>query len=159
MARGRMIDKVIILSRKINAISEGAENLYYRIYVNTDDFGLFHADPEILKGQIYTLRKDITIEIIQNRLDELIEIDDKKIKEIGTKYYYASVYRKDQNIYTTTSRAMAVLGIADNLEEAEKIAESAVSCIKGKLFHRKDVGTLKLLQKRINHMNFLLKNK
>ncbi len=91
--------------------------------------------------------------------DELIEIDDKKIKEIGTKYYYASVYRKDQNIYTTTSRAMAVLGIADNLEEAEKIAESAVSCIKGKLFHRKDVGTLKLLQKRINHMNFLLKNK
>ena len=70
-----MIDKVIILSRKINAISEGAENLYYRIYVNTDDFGLFHADPEILKGQIYTLRKDITIEIIQNRLDELIEIE------------------------------------------------------------------------------------
>jgi len=26
-----MIDKVVILSKKINAISEGAENLYYRL--------------------------------------------------------------------------------------------------------------------------------
>jgi len=49
-----------------------------------------------------------------------------------------------------------VFGIADNLEEAEKIAEKGVECIEGKLFHRKDVGTLKLLQKRIDHMNSLL---
>lgn len=52
-----MIDRVIILSKKINSISEGAENLYYRIYVNTDDYGRYHADPEILKGQIYTRKK------------------------------------------------------------------------------------------------------
>ena len=102
MARGRMIDKVIILSRKINAVSEGAENLYYRIYVNTDDFGLFHADPEILKGQIYTLRKDITIEIIQNRLDELIEIELIKIYKYNSEAYLEIVdfekhqtFRKD----------------------------------------------------------------
>ena len=97
MARGRMIDKVIILSRKINAISEGAENLYYRIYVNTDDFGLFHADPEILKGQIYTLRKDITIEIIQNRLDELIEIELIKIyKDNDETYLEITDFEKHQ---------------------------------------------------------------
>lgn len=102
MARGRMIDKVIILSRKINAISEGAENLYYRIYVNTDDFGLFHADPEILKGQIYTLRKDITIEIIQKRLYELVEIDLIKIYKNNDETYLEIVdfekhqtFRKD----------------------------------------------------------------
>ena len=70
MARGRMIDKVIILSKKINAVSEGAENLYYRIYVNTDDYGRYHADPEILKGQIYTRRK-ISKTIIEKRLNEL----------------------------------------------------------------------------------------
>ena len=51
---------------------------------------------------------------------------------------------------------MGVLGIAKNLEEAEKIAERGVSCIEGKLFHRKDVGTMQLLQKRIDHMNSLL---
>jgi phosphoribosylamine-glycine ligase len=51
---------------------------------------------------------------------------------------------------------MGVLGIANTLEEAEKIAEHGVSCIEGKLFHRKDVGTLGLLQKRIDHMNSIL---
>jgi len=88
--------------------------------------------------------------------DQLVTINDSKLKEIGAKYYYASVYRKDQSIYTTSSRAMGVLGIAENLEEAEKIAERGVGCIEGRLFHRKDVGTLNLLQKRIDHMNSLL---
>ena len=52
---------------------------------------------------------------------------------------------------------MEVLGIANSLEGAEKIAETGVKCIEGRLFHRKDVGTRKLLQKRIDHMNSLLK--
>ena len=96
MARGRMIDKVVILSKKINAISEGAENLYYRIYVNTDDFGLFHADPKILKGQIYTLRS-ISVATIGKRLDELIEIGLIKIYEIdGERYLEIVGFEKHQ---------------------------------------------------------------
>ena len=90
--------------------------------------------------------------------DEEVKIDKEKINNIGAKYYYASVYRKGGKIYTTTSRAMGVLGIADSLEDAEKISESGVACIEGKLFHRKDVGTQKLLQKRIDHMRSLLNN-
>ncbi|MHA1440056.1 MAG: phosphoribosylamine--glycine ligase [Promethearchaeota archaeon] len=93
---------------------------------------------------------------VSPKKDELVLINDKKIKDIGAKYYYASVYRKNGKIYTTTSRAIGVLGIANNLKDAEKIAEQGVSCIEGKLFHRKDVGTLKLLQKRIDHMNSIL---
>ena len=94
---------------------------------------------------------------VNPKKDELVKINREKIKESGAKYYYASVYRESGKIYTTTSRAMGVLGIADSLEEAEKIAENGVKCIEGNLFHRKDVGTQKLLQKRINHMNSLLK--
>ncbi|KKN21328.1 hypothetical protein LCGC14_0926430, partial [marine sediment metagenome] len=56
---------------------------------------------------------------------------------------------------TTASRAIGILGISDSLEEAEIISELGVGCIKGKLFHRKDVGTRNLLQKRIDHMNSL----
>jgi len=90
MARGRMIDKVIILSRKINAVSEGAENLYYRLNVCADDFGRYHADPEIIKGQIYT-RRSISTTVIKNRLKELwdtklirlYEIDDETYIEIA----------------------------------------------------------------------------
>ncbi len=89
--------------------------------------------------------------------DELVKIDKNKLKQIDARYYYSSVYRKDDEIYTTTSRAIGVVGIANDLESAEKIAEQGVGCISGKLFYRKDVGTLELLQKRIDHMNSLLK--
>ena len=89
--------------------------------------------------------------------DELVKIDKNKLKQIGARYYYSSVYRKGDEIYTTSSRAIGVVGIANDLESAEKIAEQGVGCISGKLFYRKDVGTLKLLQKRIDHMNSLLK--
>jgi phosphoribosylamine--glycine ligase len=88
--------------------------------------------------------------------DEEVRINREEIDKSGAKYYYASVYREGKKIFTTTSRAMGVLGIADTLEDAEKIAESGVNCIEGKLFHRKDVGTLKLLQKRIDNMNSIL---
>ncbi len=89
--------------------------------------------------------------------DELVKIDKNKLKQIGARYYYASVYRKGDEIFTTTSRAIGVVGIANDLENAEKIAEQGIGCISGKLFYRKDIGTSMLLKKRIEHMNFLLK--
>ncbi len=93
---------------------------------------------------------------VNPKRDEQVIVNQEKIKNSGARYYYASVYREEGKIFTTSSRAMGVLGIADSLEEAERIAETGVQCIDGKLFHRKDVGTRKLLQKRINHMNSLL---
>ncbi|MFX1394675.1 MAG: phosphoribosylamine--glycine ligase, partial [Promethearchaeota archaeon] len=93
---------------------------------------------------------------VSPKKDELVKINENNLKKTGAKFYYASVYREGEKIYTTTSRAMGILGIADSLEKAEKIAEKGVGCIEGKLFHRKDVGTRILLQKRIDHMNSLL---
>ena len=60
-------------------------------------------------------------------------------------------------IYTTGSRAIGCLGIADDLEKAEKIAEQATKSAKGKLFHRKDIGTKKLIEKRVRHMKEIQK--
>lgn len=95
---------------------------------------------------------------VNPKKDELIIIDKNRLEKVNARYYYASVYREGDNIFTTTSRAMGILGISDTLEKAERIAEAGVGCIKGQLFHRKDVGTRKLLQKRIDHMNYLLAN-
>jgi len=69
--------------------------------------------------------------------------------------YYASVYEKDGKIYTTGSRAVAVVGRAETIEAAEKIAQSALENIQGKLFFRKDIGTASLIRKRIDHMKEL----
>ncbi|NHJ21233.1 MAG: phosphoribosylamine--glycine ligase [Candidatus Lokiarchaeota archaeon] len=93
---------------------------------------------------------------ISPKKDELVIIDKEKLEQIGAKYYYASVYREGDSIYTTTSRAMGIIGIANDLESAEKVAEQGVQCISGRLFYRKDIGTKRLLQKRINHMDSLL---
>ena len=74
----------------------------------------------------------------------------------AARLYYASVDQKDAGAYMTGSRAVACLGIADNLDDAEKIAESAANSVKGRVFHRKDIGTRKLVEKRINHMKQIL---
>ena len=76
----------------------------------------------------------------------------------NARLYYASVDEKEDGIYMTSSRGIACLGIADNLEEAEKIAESAAGSVKGKVFHREDIGTKKLIEKRIRHMKEVLSN-
>ncbi len=93
---------------------------------------------------------------VSPKKDEVIKVNKEKLRDIGAHFYYASVYREGGVIYTTTSRAMGILGIADSLEEAENIAEKGVGCVDGKLFHRKDVGTRSILQKRIDHMDTLL---
>jgi phosphoribosylamine--glycine ligase len=66
--------------------------------------------------------------------------------------FYSSVYEMDGMVYTTGSRAVAVVGIADTITAAEKIAEMGLSNIKGPLECRHDIGTQGLIQKRIEHM-------
>ena len=85
-----------------------------------------------------------------------IMVDEEKINKLGAKLYYASINEKDGTLYTSTSRAIAVLGIADTIEEAESIAEQATQAIEGNLFHRTDIGTTSVIEKRTQHMANLL---
>jgi phosphoribosylamine--glycine ligase len=77
-----------------------------------------------------------------------IEVED--VRDVNL--YYSSVDKRDDGLYMTTSRAIGVVGIADDLEGAEKKAEAAISAIKGPVDHRPDVGTRGLIEKRIKHM-------
>ena len=69
--------------------------------------------------------------------------------------FFASVEAKDNKILEAGSRTIAAIGIADSISEAEEIAEEQISRIKGPLFHRKDIGTKKLIKKRVEHMKSL----
>ncbi|MEW6528469.1 MAG: phosphoribosylamine--glycine ligase [Candidatus Micrarchaeota archaeon] len=84
-----------------------------------------------------------------------IFIDEKKIWDCGAKYYHASVYEDKGKIYTTNSRAIAVVGTNNSLENAEEKAEEAIRYVRGQLWHRKDVGTYSLVQRRIENMRKL----
>ena len=86
--------------------------------------------------------------------DEKIEITNSQ----DAKLYYASVDKREDGLYLSTSRAIACLGIADDLEKAEQIAEQATKSIKGRIFHREDIGTKRLIEKRVSHMKEILQN-
>ncbi|MBC8215772.1 MAG: phosphoribosylamine--glycine ligase [Candidatus Marinimicrobia bacterium] len=81
-------------------------------------------------------------------------IDVSKI-ENPNRLFYASVDIQDGQLVEAGSRTVAVVGIADSITEAEKVAENEVSAVKGPLFHRTDIGTDELIQKRIDHMKSL----
>jgi phosphoribosylamine--glycine ligase len=66
--------------------------------------------------------------------------------------FYANVEERDGTLSTLTSRTLAFVGVADTLEEAEEVAEGAASSVKGRVFHRRDIGTGELLAKRSAHM-------
>ncbi|MHA1376761.1 MAG: phosphoribosylamine--glycine ligase [Candidatus Helarchaeota archaeon] len=83
-------------------------------------------------------------------------VDQKAVEREGAKLYYASVHKDNGKIITTKSRSIGVLGIANKLENAEQIAENSIKYIKGDLYHRSDVGTLQILNKRINNMKKIL---
>jgi len=67
--------------------------------------------------------------------------------------FYASVDEREDGIYTTTSRAFAVVGVADTIADAEEIAEDALS-VAGEegLDVRHDIGKSDLVQRRIDHV-------
>ena len=87
--------------------------------------------------------------------NEPVEVDEKAIESSGAVLYYASVNQKDGRIYTGSSRTAGLVGIAESIEKAERIAESAIGFVKGKLSYRKDIGTRGLIQKRMDHMKRL----
>ena len=82
-----------------------------------------------------------------------IEVDD-----VGkARLYYSSIDKKEDGLYLSSSRAIGIVGIADTLEEARKIAEEGVKAIKGPVAYREDIGTDTLIQKRIDHMQKIRK--
>ena len=89
---------------------------------------------------------------VKNKKVDLSEVPN------DAKVYYASVDEKKDGLYMSSSRAIAFVGIADTLEKAESIAEKAVSSIKGSVFHRPDIGTKALIEKRVRHMESIIGN-
>ena len=70
--------------------------------------------------------------------------------------FLASVMLKDQKLIACGSRTVAVVGKNKDVFQAELFAETGIANISGNLFHRKDIGTKKLIDSRIKRMKKLL---
>ncbi len=71
--------------------------------------------------------------------------------------FYASVEEREGSLFTTTSRSIAVVGIGDSIEEAERAADNALSHVGDGLRIRHDIGKPDLIQKRIDYMEKIRK--
>jgi phosphoribosylamine--glycine ligase len=83
----------------------------------------------------------------------VIKIDEEKINNLSGHVYYSAVNQKEDGIHTSSSRAVAIVGIGDTISNAEEIAEKSCKHIQGNLYHRKDIGTSDLIEKRVKHMD------
>lgn len=84
-----------------------------------------------------------------------IFVNEEEIKKAGGILFYASVNEKNGKIYTTTSRSLAVVGIAEEIEDAEKICEESLKHVKGDIFIRHDIGKKEMIEKKIRRMEKL----
>ncbi|MBI5051487.1 phosphoribosylamine--glycine ligase [Candidatus Micrarchaeota archaeon] len=84
---------------------------------------------------------------------EIMSISSNSPKMVNAKFYYASVNELNGKIYTSNSRAVGVVGIGPTIEHAETTAELACKFVNGAIWHRKDIGTKALIDKRIEHMH------
>ena len=79
------------------------------------------------------------------------EISTEKIKNKDG-LHFASVNIKENKLMLAGSRAVAVVATANTIAAAEAVAEKEICNIAGPLFHRKDIGTTALVEKKVNHM-------
>jgi len=87
--------------------------------------------------------------------DAEVSVGEECLAKCGARAYHASIYEKEGKMFTTSSRTFGILGRARTLDEAEKIAEAGCNCVTGPVWHRKDIGTAALVQKRVDHMKEL----
>lgn len=147
------------------------------------EFNVRFGDPEVLNA-LPILRTDfvkICRAIVQQRLAEIpLEFEKKATvckyavpegyptnpqtgKEIklfgvpqGCRVYYAAADADSAGrLFTGSSRALAFVGIADTLTQAEQLAEKGVRSAEGPLFHRRDIGTETLINRRILNLQNL----
>ncbi len=97
---------------------------------------------------------------IKSMVGEHIQVNEDAIRHTGATLFYASVNKKNNHILTGSSRSLAIVGINDELQEAERLCEQALTHIKGDhLFIRHDIGTKELLEKRVHHMKEIRERK
>ncbi|HEX9708964.1 MAG TPA: phosphoribosylamine--glycine ligase [Candidatus Thermoplasmatota archaeon] len=86
-----------------------------------------------------------------------LRVDEPAVTRAGARLYYAAVDAEAEGgvLRTTSSRALAVVGVADRLGEAERAAEAALAAVEGEYDVRHDIGTPLLVARRVERMKGL----
>ncbi len=67
----RILKESICHNQRLSLVSAFAETLFYRLIVSCDDYGNFLADPRVIKGYLFPLKENVTIDEIDVALEDL----------------------------------------------------------------------------------------
>ena len=81
-----------------------------------------------------------------------IRVDENGVRSTGALLYYASVNASNGKIYTTRSRAIAIVGIGDTIYDAEVVAEKGLAHIGGDVYVRHDIGKREVIERKVQRM-------
>jgi phosphoribosylamine--glycine ligase len=88
-----------------------------------------------------------------------LEVDEEAIRKEGAELFYASVDARPDGLYTTSSRALAILGVAGEITKAYTIAEDCLKHVKGKLYVRHDIGHPDTVRAKVRRMREVRRGK
>jgi phosphoribosylamine--glycine ligase len=71
------------------------------------------------------------------------------LKDKSTKMYYAAVNGSLSSIEMTSSRSIAIVGIAESIPDAAKKVDAASSLVHGEYYMRRDIGTAEMLARKM----------
>jgi phosphoribosylamine--glycine ligase len=80
-------------------------------------------------------------------IDTPLSLEKSNIESLGARVYFAKVNEKNGVCFTTSSRSIALVGIANSIEEATNVVEKSLTFIHGKYHVRTDIGKKHLKQK------------
>jgi phosphoribosylamine--glycine ligase len=92
---------------------------------------------------------------IKSEANFQLEVDTGAIEQAGSRLYYAAVDERDGQLFTTSSRSLGIVGIGDDLGDAEAKAERALAHVKGNVFMRHDIGTEEAIERKVRRMRYL----
>lgn len=84
-----------------------------------------------------------------------VHVDEPAVTRAGARLYFSAVDETDGALRTTSSRALAVVGIADRLQAAEQSAEEALKAVTGEFYVRHDIGSIDLVTRKVERMKGL----
>lgn len=131
----RVIKESIKRSAEIDKLTWFQEVVFYRLLVTVDDYGIYYADPVILRSDLFPTKEDVTKKSIQECIAKLEELGIIRIYEAeGRKYLQFLTWEKHQRIRNSVKKfpfpqCAAICGnsrqvAAENCGESESKTES-----------------------------------
>jgi len=95
---------------------------------------------------------------IEPKANVPIKVDEEGVQRAGAELFYAAVNEEEGRILTSTSRAVAVVGIDVSIDSAERQCERALRFVSGEhIYVRHDIGKHENIQRKVERMRALRK--